>query len=279
MANADQVFCMLKILLVINLFFPPPDTNFVLIPKGMYTLGKEGHPLNLLHKAKLESYYISKYEITNAEFMKFVDATGYITMAEKTKDANIFYLGLKDFEWDQDSTANWRFPNGMSRGGIENKMNHPVTSLCYFDIEAYCKWAGVRLPTLDEWEVACRAGTNTTYFFGEDRDSMKYYGNVWFQNSHQRMDTLEEYFYTAPVGSFKPNPWGLYDMYGNVFEMCSTLPKMFKAKKYLASARGGSWWCSANSCNYFNSVDCGKINKMAIFSNMGFRVVKDIPEK
>jgi sulfatase modifying factor 1 len=270
---------MLKTFLYLNFLLMQPDTNFVLIPSGTYILGKQGHPVNPEHKAVLDSFYISKYEVTNAEFKKFVDATGYITVAEKTKDANIFYIGLKDFEWDQDSTANWRYPNGVSRGGIENKMNHPVTSLCYFDIQAYCKWAGVRLPTLDEWEVACRAGTHTTYFFGEERDSMKYYGNVWFQRSHQQLDTVEEYFYTAPVGSFKPNPWGLYDMYGNVFEMCSNVPKRYKGDKQLASARGGSWWCSANSCNFFNSVDCGRINKLAVFSNMGFRVVKDISKQ
>ncbi len=220
-----------------------------------------------------------RYEVTNAEFQEFVKATNYITIAEQTKDANVFYVGLKDYEWDQDTTAYWRFPNGISRGGIEDKMNHPVTSLCFYDMQAYCKWAGVRLPTLDEWEVACRSSTQTTYFFGDNRDSLKYYGNIWFQNSHLQLDTIEEYFYTSPVGSFKPNSWGLYDTYGNVFEMCSTIPKSFKGSKQLASARGGSWWCSASSCNFFNSVDCGRINKMAVFSNMGFRVVKVMNSK
>jgi sulfatase modifying factor 1 len=76
------------------------------------------------------------------------------------------------------------------------------------------------------------------------------------------------------VGSYKPNPWGLYDMYGNVFEFCAGLPKALEEVPNLGVARGGSWWCSRHSCNYFNSADIGKANVHASFSNQGFRVVR-----
>jgi sulfatase modifying factor 1 len=79
--------------------------------------------------------------------------------------------------------------------------------------------------------------------------------------------------YTSPVGIFSPNAWGLYDMYGNVFEYCSDRRGTVKDNNEVAMARGGSWWCSSNACGFFNSVDIGRNNSMASFSNQGFRVV------
>jgi sulfatase modifying factor 1 len=79
--------------------------------------------------------------------------------------------------------------------------------------------------------------------------------------------------YTSPVGHFKPNPWGLYDMYGNVFEFCTGKVAPGESRT-VAHARGGSWWCSANACHAFNSYSIGQVNQRASFSNQGFRVVK-----
>jgi hypothetical protein len=84
-------------------------------------------------------------------------------------------------------------------------------------------------------------------------------------------DSSDGYMYTSPVGHFAPNPWGLYDMYGNVFEFCSGAVRPDE-KESLSHARGGSWWCSARSCHYFNSYNIGRVNKRASFSNQGFRV-------
>lgn len=229
--------------------------------------------MNPLHKATVKSYYISKYEVTNEEFARFVNATGYITIAEKAHTAMVFEAPLGEFEWKEDSTAYWRYPNGTNRGGIEHKMNHPVTCICFKDIEAYCNWAGVRLPTLDEWEIACRAGSRSTYFFGNNTTLVGRYANIWHGLNHQAADSSDGFVYTSPVGSFAPNAWGLYDMYGNVFEYCSDRKPALKNKPYVAQARGGSWWCSKNSCGFFNSVDCGRNDQYASFSNQGFRVV------
>lgn len=138
--------------------------RYVFVHSGEYTIGKKGYDRNPLRKVRVDSFKIAIYETTNAEFAAFVVATGYVTDAERAHNAMVFEPGLDEFRWLEDSTAYWRYPNGKSRGGIEKKMDHPVTCISYRDIQAYCKWAKVRLPTLEEWEVACRAGTQTDYF-------------------------------------------------------------------------------------------------------------------
>ncbi|MET3880213.1 formylglycine-generating enzyme family protein [Chitinophaga sp. OAE865] len=253
--------------------FAQTPGGYVLVPAGSYHVGGQRHMLNPARRVTVDSFYISVYETTNRQFAAFVAATGYITDAEQRHDALVFAPGLREFEWNNDSTACWRFPNGVSAGGIENKMEHPVTCISYNDAVAYCKWAGVRLPTLDEWEIASRAGTATTYFFGEKKASIGRYANIWHGKDHLQADSSDGYLYTAPVGSFQPNAWGLYDMYGNVFEFCSGKIKPDESPA-LAHARGGSWWCSQASCSFFNSVDIGRVHKRASFSNQGFRTVK-----
>jgi sulfatase modifying factor 1 len=249
------------------------DSNFVLIPKGIYSIGKKGHLLNPLRKVKVNTFYIAKTETTNREFEKFISVTAYKTDAERMHNAMVFQPGLKEFEWIEDSTAYWRYPNGVSRGGIENKMNHPVTCISYSDIQAYCKWAGVRLPSLQEWEIACRAGSDKDYFFGNDKEKISEYANIWHGRNHLTADSSDGYMYTSPVASFLPNAWGLYDMYGNVFEFCTG--KLKESESIMvAHARGGSWWCSKNACNFFNSYDIGRVHIHASFSNQGFRIVK-----
>ena len=249
--------------------------NFFLVHKGEYRVGDESSSRNPLRKVIVAAFRISIYETTNAQFSEFVSATSYITDAERRHDAMVFEPGLQEFRWMNDSTAYWRYPNGLSRGGIENKMNHPVTCISYSDILAYCKWAGVRLPTLDEWEIACRAGSKAKYFFGDDEKELTRFANIWHGYDHLTADSSDGFMYTSPVGSFAPNPWGIYDVYGNVFEFCSG--KIQKSEsKTIAHARGGSWWCSKNACHYFNSNDIGRVNIHASFSNQGFRAAKSL---
>lgn len=247
--------------------------RFVLVPAGHYQVGKLNHLLNPRRTVTIRKFEISAYEVTNAQFEKFVTATGYRTDAERFHNAQVFHPGLKEFRWITDTSAYWRFPNGKLPGGIEKKMNHPVTTISYRDILAYCSWAGVRLPTLDEWEIACRAGSDTDYFFGDDENQLHNFANVWHGKDHLIADSSDGYLYTSPVGSFSPNPCGLYDMYGNVFEFCSGKLSN-RESPTIAHARGGSWWCSKSACHFFNSYDIGRVNIHASFSNQGFRVVK-----
>ena len=249
------------------------DTAFVIIHSGNYLIGKKGHLLNPLHTVHISQFSIAATETTNRQFEAFVQATSYITDAEKRKDALVFEPGLKEFDWIEDSTAFWRYPNGINRGSIDDKMNHPVTCISYTDALAYCRWARVRLPSLDEWEIACRAGSSTDYFFGNDKANISRFANIWKGRDHLTADSTDGYMYTSPVAHFRPNAWGLYDIYGNVFEFCSGKIKKDESNT-LAHARGGSWWCSKNACNFFNSYDIGRVNVHASFSNQGFRVAK-----
>ena len=243
------------------------------IKAGTYLVGKSDRLESPRRKVRLKSFGLAVYETTNDEFAAFVKATGYKTDAERLHNAMVFEPGLKEFRWIHDETAYWRFPNGKTRGGITDRMNHPVTSISFRDGLTYCKWAKVRLPTLDEWEVACRAGTKTDYFFGEDALQIGKYANIWHGRDHLKPDVSDGYMYTSPVGSFLPNPNGLYDMYGNVFEFCTG---RLHSDRHATTkhSRGGSWWCSANSCCFFNSVDIGSVDERASFSNQGFRVAK-----
>ncbi len=252
-------------------------SDFVTIPAGTYRLGKHDLLDNPLRAVHLKQFEISKYDVTNAEFATFVKATHYVTDAERFHNAMVFEPGLAEFRWIKDPTGSWLHPNGKSRGGIEGKMDHPVTSISFHDALAYCRWAKVRLPTLDEWEAASRAGANTDYFFGTDERLISQYANIWHGRDHLKADFSDGYMYTSPVGHFKPNPFGLYDVYGNVFQFCQGhLPS--DHSKRIVHARGGSWWCSRNACCFFNSADIGSVNIRASFSNQGFRVVRDTAE-
>src|ERR1043165_9725074 len=130
----NKILITLSLIFFINNASAQTDSNFVLVKKGTYTVGKKGHSLNPQRKVSVDDFYISKTETTNQEFKKFIEATGYKTDAERLKNAMVFKPGLKEFDWLEDSTAYWRFPNGISRGGIDNKMNHPVTCISYSDI-------------------------------------------------------------------------------------------------------------------------------------------------
>lgn len=252
--------------------------EFVTIHAGTYRLGKAGHVENMPRSLHLAAFEIARTETTNDQFAAFVRATGYVTDAEKRKNAMVFDPPLPEFRWIRDPSATWRYPNGRTRGGIEGKGSHPVTSISFADALAYCKWAKVRLPSLDEWEAACRAGTTTDYFFGDDRKSIGRYANIWHGRDHRRPDLSDGFLTTSPVGRFKPNPLGLYDTYGNVFEFCTGRLVSDKASTRV-HARGGSWWCSPNSCCFFNSADIGSVNIHASFSNQGFRVVRSASGK
>jgi hypothetical protein len=178
-----------------------------------------------------------------------------------------------------DGGACWRRPFGDDRFAAAAHPHNPVTQISAADAAAYCAWSHARLPTIVEWEVAARAGSTHRYPWG---DTLMPHGvamcNVWEGRSHLEDDTRDGFLYLAPVKSFPPNGWGLYDVIGNVFEYCadgvSTLHPEEASR--LTTVRGGSWWCSANACHAYNLVDIGQMDRHASFANQGFRVARSV---
>ena len=136
-------------------------------------------------------------------------------------------------------------------------------------------WLGGRLPTVSEWEVAARAGVTTLYPWGETWIDTR--ANIWNGRNHRKNSGEDGWTYTSPVGRYPANPWGLHDVVGNVFEYCSDLPlRVPRAQRSrLISGRGGSWWCSAGTCSFYNLADIGTQDIHGSLSNQGFRVAMD----
>lgn len=222
------------------------DVKMVLVAGGTFNMGSSNFVDAVpVHEVIVNSFYIDEHEVTNAQFEKFVQATGYLTVAERPLDPKEFpnvdptmlvpgsavFVGSSTATdlrnelqwWDYVAGANWREPKGPG-SSIKNKLDHPVTQLAYQDAEAYAKWAGKRLPTEAEWEYAAKAGkhTNETYYWGnEKKEDGKWLANIYqgeFPAKNSKEDGFEA---TAPVKSFPSNGYGLYDMEGNVWEWCA----------------------------------------------------------
>ena len=216
--------------------------NMVLIPAGSFLMGRENRegwsPMAApemfndelpLHEVYVDAFYIDKYEVTNRQFKKFIDATGYVTDAERNGGASEVMVPASqaetpiqgtDIGWKWMAGASWRTPGGPG-SNIEDRMDHPVVHVTWNDANAYARWAGKRMPTEAEWEKAARGGTVTNWFWGDDLDGSGKYANIYGEHrlDYQYPEGVYDGFnMTAPVGSLQPNQYGLYDTAGNVFE-------------------------------------------------------------
>ena len=275
-----------NVLLALLALSPLDGLDFVAVPAGRYTVGEKGHRRNPMRAVDLNRFEISTTEVTNKQFARFIESTHYLTDAEKNGFGMTFKEGLDDWVWESTAGATWRCPFGPDQPGIANKGDHPVTQVSFNDALAYCKWAGVRLPSVDEWEVAARGKQNSDcpavrqtprWPWGESLvPDGQYLANTWQGQSHHSNTVQDGYLYTAPVGQFPPNSIGLYDVIGNVFEYCTDSRPAHCNAAPLAVGRGGSWWCSPSTCNYFNLIDIGQMDRRATLANQGFRVVRDL---
>jgi len=215
----------------------------VWIPSGTFLMGSDRHYSEEApaHKVKVAGFWIGAYAVTNAEFARFVDATGYVTVAERPANpadypgaqpellvpASVVFKktrGPVDLSnpynwWTYVAGADWRHPRGPDTS-IDKFLDHPVVHVAFEDAEAYTTWRGHELPTEAEWEFAARGGLDAAEFVwgSEYMPSGRAMANTW-QGDFPWQNRVEDgYEWTAPVGSFPPNGYGLYDMAGNVWE-------------------------------------------------------------
>ncbi|HSA79662.1 MAG TPA: formylglycine-generating enzyme family protein [Geminicoccaceae bacterium] len=220
-----------------------PIAGMIWIEGGTFTMGADDqHPEErAAHEVTLAGFWIDRHEVTNAEFARFVAATGYRTLAERGLDPKdypgipaellkpgsmVFFVperiaNMVDVTqwWRYVPGADWRHPGGPG-SSIEGRDGHPVVHVAYEDALAYARWAGRRLPTEAEWEYAARGGLDgVAYSWGDSYDPVQgWKANSWQGSFPKQDEVLDGHHGTAPVGCFEPNGYGLLDMAGNVWE-------------------------------------------------------------
>ena len=256
-----------------------PDTSdMVLVPAGEFVMGNDDPSAQMAskpaHKVYLRSYYIAKYEVTKEEFCNFLNGAGKMTVEK----GNIF---------DENGKMICRPDLLTTRGGkwvpMEGFAKHPVVSVTWYGADRCARYFGKRLPTDAEWEKAARAGTSTPWFFGDDPSKLDDY--AWYIGNADRK--------THEVGLKRPNQLGLYDIYGNVYEVVAdwystdyyakspTTQPTGPAQGTYHIRRGGSYYYSAKAgCNSWQRVttQIGNESEATIIdSNWGFRLAADAP--
>jgi formylglycine-generating enzyme len=273
----------------------------VRVPAGTFAMGNvdswayPGDGEGPVHDVTLPAFSIAATAVSNTEFAAFIDATGHVTNAEKYGWSFVF-AGLlpDDFEdtrgvaqapwWRQVFGASWRAPEGP-QSNVDARSDHPVVHVSWFDADAYCRWAGTRLPTEAEWEYAARGGlVGAPFPWGAEREPAgRHRMNVW-QGEFPRENTAADGWYgTAPVDTFAPNAYGLYNTTGNVWEWCADwFDPHYYAHSPAASPpgpphgshrvmRGGSYLCHESYCRRYRVSARSGNEPDASTGNLGFR--------
>lgn len=309
--------------------------GMVYIPGGKFSMGGDNEQASPdefpKHEVTIDSFWMDEHEVTNAQFAEFVQATGYVTEAELKPDweelkkqlppgtpkpdeavlvpsSLVFFarsndVDLNDYSqwWKWVPGASWRYPEGPG-SSIAGKEDYPVIHISWNDAMAYCKWSGKRLPTEAEWEFAARGGLrNNIYPWGNEHiNKGKAKANSWEGRFPSFNSSFDGFPGLAPVKSYSPNAYKLYDMAGNVWEWCSDWyhsdyyktinlaggiknpvgPKESHdpAEPYTPKkvARGGSFMCNDSYCSGYRVARRMKSSADSGMSNMGFRCVRSI---
>lgn len=221
----------------------PKHPGMVWIAGGTFQMGADHFYLEEtpVHPVTVDGFWIDQYTVTNAQFAEFVEATNYVTLAERPLNPDDYpgatvellvpgslvfqkpaqRVDLNDYTnwWAYVPGADWRHPEGPG-SDLVGREQHPVVHVAYEDAEAFAKWAGKALPTEAQWEYAARGSLeNAVYTWGDEfAPDGRLMANTWQGDFPWENSLLDGYERTAPVGSFPPNGYGLYDMAGNVWE-------------------------------------------------------------
>lgn len=250
-----------------------------------------------LRRSKVKPFRMAATVVTNAQFHTFVDATGYVTEAERIGWSFVFWSQLPDGVgpkqavpgaewWRREDGANWRDINGPGTRKSAWFPDHPVVQVSWNDAQAYAAWVGGRLPTEAEWEHAARGGLGEVMFpWGdqEPNDTGFLPCNIW-QGQFPKTNTgADGYLATAPARSFEPNGFGLFNVVGNVWEWTSEPFRIRSLKKHVRQrvagmkgyklSKGGSYLCHRSYCYRYRVAARSGSSPDSATTHHGFRIV------
>lgn len=316
----------------------PASDGMVWISGGEFTMGTDselGWPDEKpAHRVRVAGFWMDETEVTNDQFAAFVAATGYVTTAERAPSAEeilaqlppgtpapspeslvpgslVFVppdgpVALHDYSqwWQWTPGADWRHPEGPD-SDLAGRKDHPVVHVSWDDAAAYARWAGKRLPTEAEWEFAARGGlVAQPYVWGDAPPGAQgtWQANLWQGDFPQGNTAEDRYPRTAPVRSFQPNGYGLYDMAGNVWEWCGDWydRELYRRRataelvidpagpdasrddaqpyQHQRVQRGGSFLCSDSYCSRYRPSARHGCSPDTGMSHVGFRCVRSEPD-
>lgn len=242
--------------------------GMVRLQGGRFVMGSDAHYAeeSAAHEVVVDGFWIDRHDVTNAQFARFVAATGYRTDAERAQDGQppasaVFVMptARQAGAWRLVPGANWRQPRGPG-SSIEGLDNHPVVQVSYHDAQAYARWLGRELPTEAQWEYAARGGlAEKPYVWGERFSPQgKAMANTW-QGPFPLVNTGDDgYAGTSPVGCFAANGYGLYDMAGNVWQWTATGYAVGHAKRVEFNPTGPE---ASGALNPARSAQAAKVIK------------------
>ncbi|WP_448624430.1 formylglycine-generating enzyme family protein [Geodermatophilus sp. URMC 64] len=296
---------------------PTQTESMVRVPGGAFAMGSDAHYADEapVHRRDVDAFLLDVAPVTNREFRRFVEATGYVTDAERVPSAAdypgvppaLLVPGSAVFRrpsggvdldvptwWEYVPGACWHAPEGPS-SDIDDRLDHPVVQVSLHDAQAYSAWCGKRLPTEAEWERAAWAGTDAEFAWGDElRPGGRWMANTWPGPSFPEVADPDREPGTSAVGSFPPNAWGLLDLIGNVWEWttdryepghsvagaCCGAPRPAVVDPLhlgppLMVLKGGSFLCAENYCRRYRPA--ARIPQAAdsSASNVGFRCAAD----
>lgn len=276
----------------------------------IFAMGSAGDPLAdpadgeaPVREIALDPFLIDAHAVSNERFAEFVAHTGYITDAERFGMSFVFAALLPHDVpptravaqapwWRAVPGASWRAPEGPG-SSVEDRLHHPVVHVSWDDANAFCAWAGTRLPTEAQWECAARGGLAGRRFpWGDELTPRgEHRCNVW-QGSFPRFNSCADgHFGTAPVNAYAPNDFGLYNVVGNVWEWCSDWfhPSSHRVGRRrnprgpdtgaTRVMRGGSYLCHESYCGRYRVAARSANTPSSSTGNMGFRCAGSIPAK